>query len=326
MFSAAAGQSARMKIHPMTTTTKFCQTVGGLLTLLIAANTCLAAEETALAPVLGASDAAPLVLKLGVNDIYCTQTACECISEIATRSYDGVLAELAKNHGITLKLTYFMEVMDLDKAIQAKQFDGVICKPWTALRFSKEAGPHFKRVADILDPENSATMTGLILVPATSPIRTLAALAGKRIAFGQPDSYEKYHAPLRLLASQGIRPGSGSYRSSCGENLDLLMDGKVDGAVVSSYALTASCAVDFAKPEDFRTVAKTGEMPLTSLLVDLNKVSPAAAMRLQRALLAVSGDKVPADLTGKGFVAPVSWQPAKAGAEITPKAPQPDNP
>ena len=94
---------------------------------------------------------------------------------------------------------------------------------------------------------------------------------------------------------------------------------QVDAAVISSYALTASCAVDFAKPEDFRTLATTEEMPLTSVLVDLEKVTPAAATRLQRALLALSGDRTPADLTGKGFVDPVPWQPAQVASAAVPK-------
>lgn len=283
------------------------------------------AEESALVPA-AAEDARPLVIKIGVNDIYCRETACECISEIACRSYAGVLAALAKQHGITLEFVYFMEVMDLEKEIRAKRFDGVLCKPWTALRFAATTGANFKRVADILDPDNQATMTGIVVVPAASALKSLTDLQGKRVAFGQPDSYEKYHAPLIQLAGKGVKPASGSYFSSCGENLDALMSGSVDAAVISSYALTASCAVDFAKPEDFRVIARTAEMPLTSILVDLNKVPAAAASRLQRALLAISGDKVPADLTGKGFVAPVSWQPVPVEATAVPKSPAKEAP
>jgi ABC-type phosphate/phosphonate transport system substrate-binding protein len=286
-----------------------------------------AAEETALPPVANpATDSKPLVLTIGVNDIYCRKTACDCIGEIATRSYDGVLAALAKQHGITLELTYFMEVMDLDKAILARRFDGVLCKPWTALRHAKQSGANFTRVADVLDPDNHATMTGWIVVPATSPIQMLADLNGKRLVFGQPDSYEKHAAPLLLLAAAGVKPISGQYFSSCGENLDALMNGTVDAAVISSYALSASCAVDFAKPEDFRTIAKTAEMPLTSLLVDLKKVSPATTTRLQQALLTISGNHTPKDLCGKGFVAPLPWQPVAVSADITPKTPPPADP
>lgn len=276
-------------------------------------------DETALVPVkLPATETKALVLRMGVNDIYCRKTACDCISEIASRSYDGVVAILAKEYRITLELIYFEEVMDLDKAIRARQFDGVICKPWTALRFGKQAG-NLKRVADILDPSNRAAMTGMFVVANTSPLETLADLKGKRVAFGQPDSYEKYHSPLLQLAALGVKPATGVYYSSCGENLHALLSEQVDAAVISSYALTASCAVDFAKPEDFRTLATTEEMPLTSVLVDLEKVPPAAATRLQRALLALSGDRTPADLTGKGFVDPVPWQPAQVASAAVPK-------
>ncbi|MEN9974352.1 MAG: hypothetical protein RLZZ282_358 [Verrucomicrobiota bacterium] len=287
---------------------------GGLHPSMGAAQTAVA-EETALTPVAApaAEESQPLTLKIGVNDIYCAKTACECISEIASRSYSGVLAELQKHH-ITLEFTYFMEVMDLEKAIQAKDFDGVLCKPWVGVRFNAQAARNFKRVADILDPKNLATMTGQFVTAKDSPIKTLADIQGKRIAFGQEDSYEKYHAPLLILAGKGIQPSASRYFSSCGENLDALMSGTVDAAVISSYALTASCAVDFAKPENFKTLAVTAPVPLTSVLLDLNKVPVATAARVQRALLAISGDSTPKDLIGRGFVAPASWRPVVAPA------------
>lgn len=282
-----------------------------LTTLVWAADP---AAETALIPAPGAqantaASLTPLVLKIAVNDIYCRKTACECIAEIATRDYAGLVEALKTKHNITLQMTFFMEVFDLEKAIRAKSHDGVICKPWSALRLAKESGADFKRVADIRDIDNSPVMTGVFLTHSKSPLKSLADLNGKRIAFGQKDSYEKNQSPLQMLAAIRVKPGACLYQSSCGENLDALMNGKVDVAVVSSYALTASCAVDFAKPEDFKTIASTPEMPLTSLLVDMQRVSPANAVRLQNAVLDLSGDKVPKDLVGKGFVRPASWIP-----------------
>lgn len=289
--------------------------IHGLAASLITV-TCLAAaepgEETALpAPPAGAAgtSSGPLVFKVAVNDIYCAKTACECIADIATRDYAGLIRALEERHRITLEMTYFMEVFDLEKAILKGTHDGAICKPWTALRLSEQAKAEFKRVADLRDPENSAVMTGLFVTLKESPIRSLADLKGKRIAFGQADSYEKHHSPLAMLASGKVIPGKCLHLSSCGENLDALMSGKVDAAVISNYALTASCAVDFAKPEDFRIIAETGEMPLTSLLLDMKKVKAADAVRLQQALVSLSGARVPKVLGGDGFVAPVSWKP-----------------
>jgi ABC-type phosphate/phosphonate transport system substrate-binding protein len=252
----------------------------------------------------------PLVLKIAVNDIYGQKTACDCIGTLAARTYDTLLAELKRQYHITLEFTYFMEVYDLQKAVATHQFDGFLCKPWTVLQYSNKDETVFKRVADLRDPANEALMSGVFLTLAGSPLRTLADVQGKRIALGQTDSYEKNQAPLQMLEAKKIRPSGKSMFSSCGENLSALMDGKVDVAVVSNYALTATCAVDFAKPEQFRTLAETTKMPLTSLLVDMGKVPVADARRLQQALLELSGDKVPKDLTGGGFVLPVSWKPS----------------
>lgn len=286
-----------------------------LSTVIHAAENPVSNPETAFLPApavvaAASTETKPLVLKIAVNDIYCRQTSCSCISNIATRDYTVFLADLKSRQNITLEFTYFVEVYDLEKAVRAKKFDGVLSKPWTALRLANEAGAKYQRVADILDPHNEAMMTGLVVTTATSPIRSLADLQGKRIAFGQKDSYEKYQAPLQMLAAGNIQPAEQLYFSSCSENLDALMSGKVDAAVISSYALTASCAVDFANPKDFRTIAKTGPMPLTSLMLDLNKVSSVVAARLQAALVAASGDQAPKDLLGRGFVLPVSWRPA----------------
>lgn len=268
--------------------------------------------ETALVPRPG-EDAPPadkpLVLTIAIHDIYCRKTACECISEIATREYTGVIAALESRHKITIKPVYYPEVFDLEKAVLSKSADGVICKPWTALRLASRAGSDFKRVADVADPDGSAKMHGVFLTMKDSPIQSLGDLKGRKIAFGQEDSYEKNQSPLAMLAERGITTGTCMHPSSCGENLDALMKGKVDAAVISSYAMTASCAVDFAKPEDFKTIATTEEMPLTSVLLDMNKVSRADALRLRAALLELSGKKAPGDFSGGGFVEPAPWQP-----------------
>lgn len=272
-----------------------------------AVETALLAEPAAPAPAEAAP--VPLTLKIAVNDIYGRQTACDCIEQIATRRYDGLVAVLADRHHIKLELTYFPEVFDLQKQVPANKYDGFICKPWSVIGQAGTKAANFKRVADLRDPQNEVMMTGVFLALADSPLRSLADLAGKRLCLGQADAYEKNQAPLQLLAAKAIKPAKTLMFSSCGENLSALLDETADVAVVSSYALTATCAVDFAKPEQFKTVGATGPMPLTSLLLDLSRVSRADGLRVQRALMECSNDKVPADLAGRGFVLPVSWKP-----------------
>jgi hypothetical protein len=68
-----------------------------------------------------------------------------------------------------------------------------------------------------------------------------------------------------------------------------------------------------ADPDDFRILAHTVKSPLTSLLLDMKRVKASDAVRLQKALLELSGTAVPDEMLGHGFVKPVSWIPATEG-------------
>ena len=252
--------------------------------------------------------AAP-VLKVAVNDIYCTDTACSCVHEVAARTYPETLEKLKTEYGIELELVYFAETYQLEDAIAAGEYDGALCKPWYALRHQKAAGANFLRIVDVLDPRNNRWLTGIVIVPVDSPIQTLEELEGKHLYIGQVDAYEKHYAAKRLLEQKGIQPARIDTNASCGENIGVLLDGEADAAVVSDYALSADCAADFARPEDFRIVAQTEQIPLTSLLLDMNRVNEADAKRLKEALLALSGKNTPETLLGNGFVEPAPWNP-----------------
>ncbi|WP_372809021.1 phosphate/phosphite/phosphonate ABC transporter substrate-binding protein [Pontiella sp.] len=250
-----------------------------------------------------------LALKIAVNDIYCTDTACFCVHDVAARGYAASLEQLRAEHGIALEFTYFAEPYQLEEAIVSGQYDGVLSKPWTALRLQKQAKADFRRIVDVLDPGNNRWLSGSVIVPVDSPLQSLDELTGKHVYLGQPDAYEKHQAAKRLFGQRGIQPAKIDTHASCSENIGELLDGKADAAVISDYALSADCAVDFANPEEFRTLGRTEQIPLTSLMLDMNKVDDAAANRLTKALLSISGRKADAALLSKGFVPPAAWNP-----------------
>lgn len=250
-----------------------------------------------------------LTVKLAVNDLYCKDTACVCVHYVAARTYPETLRRLKDEYGIDLQLTYYIEPYNLEDAILSGEYDGAICKPWTALMLEKKAGADFERVADVPDPDNNQWLTGIVVVMADSEFQSLEELSGKSIVLGQADGYEKHQAAKRLFQQKGIEFGRVDTMAGCIENLGQLMDGKVDAAVVSDYALSADCAVDFADPNDFRIIGTTERIPLTSVLIDANKVSDADRVRLQAALLAISAGGAPESMLGKGFAEPVEWNP-----------------
>ena len=257
----------------------------------------------------------PLTLRLAVNDIYCMDTACSCVHDVAARTYPATLEKLKADYGIDLQLLYFSETYQLEDAIASGEYDGALCKPWYALRHEKEADADFRRIVDVLDPNNNRWLTGIVIVPVDSPIQTLEELTGKHLYLGQADAYEKHQAAKRLLEQRGIRPGKVDTHASCGENIGVLLDEEADAAVVSDYALSADCAADFANPEDFRILEQTEQIPLTSLMLDMKKFSETDAARLQQALLELSGPNAPETLLGNGFIEPSPWNPPELEEE-----------
>ena len=252
---------------------------------------------------------APLELRIAVNDIYCTDTACSCVADIAARTYPATLDELRVNDLIILHFDYFIDTYQLEDAIRSGEYDGVLAKPWLALRMQKETGISFERIVDVLDPDNNRWLSGSVIVPVDSPLQSMEELDGKHIFIGEEDGYEKHQAALRLFKERGIHPAKIDTHSSCGENIGELLDGNGDAAVISDYALIADCAVDYASPEDFRTLEHTERIPLTSLMLDINKVSPDQAARLKKALLTLSGKHASETLLGNGFIEPAPWNP-----------------
>ncbi|MCZ4695958.1 phosphate/phosphite/phosphonate ABC transporter substrate-binding protein [Ancylomarina euxinus] len=269
-------------------------------------------NETAFQPTsnLKASSAdQTLTINLAVNDTYCKQTACACIHDIAAREYFDIQKRLKTDYNIDLKLSYFMESYEMEDAMKAKKFDGVICKPWTAFMLNEDYNIKYRRVADVLDAFNNQWLTGVFLVRKDSDIHCLEDIKGQTLVAGQEDAYEKYHSPFRLLDEKGIQPGRVYQKASCLECINELMDKNTDVALVSDYVMKASCAVDVASEDDFRIIGETEKIPLCSVIMDMAKISEADALRLQNALLAVSGKKSEESLLSDGFVKPASWIP-----------------
>ena len=273
--------------------------------------------ETAFIPHDGASakpGLPPLKLTVGVNDVYCKDSSCKCIEQVATRQFGDFCSQLKKRYQIELELVYFLEPYDLDKAFLEGKFDAVLCKPWLIFRNAGGRSSQMARLADLQDLHGDPGLWGTVIVPKDSPIKKLAGISGRRVAYGQSDAYEKHQGALKLFERAGIHVKKDLLveKASCLECLDLLMKGQVDAAVISNYALTADCAVDVTSPDAWRVLGVTETIPLTSFIVDLKRVSPDEASRIQQAMVGICRDALPASMSGGGFVKPVSWKVPRA--------------
>jgi ABC-type phosphate/phosphonate transport system substrate-binding protein len=231
------------------------------------------------------------------------------VHDVAARTYGDLQALLLKKFKIKLVLEYFIEPYQLEDRLITGKVDGAICKPWLAYRLAPKHGMQYRRIADILDPRNNQFLTGIFIVCKDSPIKTFAELNQKALVTGDPYAYEKFYLPAKMLRDAKIAPSRTYTKSSCIECIGELMDGKADAAAISDYALTADCAVDVAKPDDFRIIGTTAKTPLTSVILDFRRVSEKDALRLQRALLAITWEITPKTLLGNGFAPPAPWTP-----------------
>lgn len=272
-----------------------------------------AGRETALVAGAGTAPEAaqsPLKLVVGVTDIYCKDSSCKCIEKIATRRYLDFCKKLKEQYGIELKMEYYQEPYELDKAFGEGKFSAVLSKPWIIFRHPSGRSENMVRVADLQDLHGNTGLWGIVIVPKDSPLKTLADVSGHRVAWGQVDAFEKHQGAQALFKREGIQIAQGGLveKASCLECLDLLLKKSVEAAVISNYALTADCAVDVTTPDAWRVLGQTDKIPLMSFMVDLSKVSKADAARLQRALVDLSSKSLPASMSGGGFVAPESWK------------------
>jgi ABC-type phosphate/phosphonate transport system substrate-binding protein len=266
--------------------------------------------------VLNSCGTKPLTLRLAVNDTYCKATACACIQDLASREYDDVVRILKDDYDISLELVYCLEESDLEDSIRSGHFDGAICKPWFALQNQSTGKMKFERVADVLDPFDNGLLGGIFIVPKESPLMGPEDINGKILAIGEENSYEKYHLALRHMNDKGIRPAKIIRKSVCTEGINALLDKEADVAVISDYAMIASCAADFAEEDAFRTIWKTDDIPLCSVILDRKRVSKSGSERLQEALLKISAEKIPENFASKGFIKPIPWNPEPFNGQL----------
>jgi len=251
----------------------------------------------------------PLSLTLVVNDTYAKKTACECIHYLASREYDELVEVLKKDYNIDLEMIYCIEEFHLEDSIQTQKYDGAICKPWTALQYQSKLGIKYSRIVDVIDPFENNFLAGSFIVRNESPIQNANDINDRVLFVGEENSYEKYHASMQLLHETGIKPKLIKSVSACTEGINALLDRVAEVAVISDYALVASCAVDLADDDAFRVIWQTEDMPLCSVMLDLDRVSKKDAARLQAALLEISDNKIPESFSSQGFMKPVTWVP-----------------
>ena len=265
-------------------------------------------------------------LVMVVMDPLARPLACACVAGYAQRDYDALAGFLTRRLGQPVRAVY---AESLDKPLQTVRPERlvlVIGKEAVVRADAQAVGLAVHPVAQLTGLDGATTQSGLFVVKASDPARSLADLAGRRILLGPVEEAERHSAALRALAAVGIKsngvhasgqptnlathapdqastsgasavglkllPAQVQIRTSCTEAaLEVYESTNTPGpaAVISSYAwpLLEGCGI---VPEGaLRVVGRTDPVPFVTAFT-AGAVGAAWETQLTEALLAIRTD------------------------------------
>ncbi|MCX5645534.1 MAG: PhnD/SsuA/transferrin family substrate-binding protein [Phycisphaerae bacterium] len=150
-----------------------------------------------------------------------------------------------------------------------------------------QANELVRPIARLTDDRGSTELSGLFVVRADDPAKTIGHLADHKIVFGPPADEERHSWALAALSQAGITPVPPlEVTPSCRDALQAVTRHKADAAVISSYALALVDSETAAGQGAFRVVGRTASQPFITAFV-AGRMGPATEQVVADALLSV---------------------------------------
>lgn len=211
----------------------------------------------------------PLVL--AVLDPLSADLACDCVSGFAQRDYRLLSSFLKEKLGRPVELVFAGSVPAAIGKSKQNRVDIVIGKDSVVaydFRMQKLTG---KRIARLTNPNGETTFTGLVVVAANDPAKTVADLKKHRILFGPPSCDEKHGSAIALFEKEGVSvPKKPETAESCTVAGLEIVENDTDtpiAAVISDYALTLIEGCETIEKGALRVIGKTGPVPFIAVFV-----------------------------------------------------------
>ena len=187
-----------------------------------------------------AADSAKPPFVLVVMDPLSDKLACDCVKGYAQRKYDR-LGELLE---ATLERPVKVVYGDTLASVLREKSDGradLIIGKCSVVKYDAAFNKlSVSLLAMLTGVDGTTTQSGLIIVPARDPARTVKDLQGYTVFFGPAECDEKNAAPIAFLKSQGITvPDKIEIRPNCTKAAAAIIDAEQPtklAAVISSYA------------------------------------------------------------------------------------------
>jgi phosphonate transport system substrate-binding protein len=140
------------------------------------------------------------------------------------------------------------------------------------------------------------TYTAALWVPADSPIKTVADLKGKTVAFSDPGSTSGNLMPRYAMIKAGLNPDKDVKIEFAGghpQSLLALVNGKVDAAEINSQQQATATAAHQFEPSKFRMIWQSAPIQNDPITVR-GDLSPAFKAAVTKALLRMTPSQLKA--------------------------------
>lgn len=258
-------------------------------------NRCTFALGTALAALVAnispAADNVPpseQSISLVVMDPLALPLSCPCVAGYAQRKYEVLGDYLSEQLGRPVVITFAESIKNaLDKV---DTVDLVIGKDSVVRAQGKQHKLAVSLLARLVGKDGKTTQTGLVVVRAADPAKSVADLAGYRILFGPPECDEKFAAARALIEEAGVKLApekDAEISHACSDGACMIIDwgNKIRGAaVISSYAAPLLEGCGTIKKGDLRVIGETDPVPFVAAFAT-NRLSEAEQKDVKQALL-----------------------------------------
>lgn len=300
----------------------------------VALGSALMAFVASVAPAADKAAPSERSISMVVMDPLALPLSCPCVAGYAQRKYEVLGDYLGKQLGQPVVITFAESIKNaLDKV---DKIDIVIGKDSVVRAQGKQHKLAVSLLARLVGKDGKTTQTGLVVVRAADPAKTVADLAGYRILFGPPECDEKFAAARALIEEAGVElpaEKDAEVSHACSDGACMIIDwgDKIHGAaVISSYAAPLLEGCGTIKKGDLRVVGETKPVPFVAAFAT-DQLSKAEQDEVQKAFYKAA--KEPGMLvaleTMLGFV-PADFKPVElpktveeAAERASKKAPSP---
>jgi phosphonate transport system substrate-binding protein len=205
--------------------------------------------------------------------------------------YEPVFRAISRMTGLDFKINVGQSYATVVEALCNDAADIAFVGPVTYIQ-ARERG-----CADLLavgvEKNQSIYYSGLF-TRDTTPIRTIADLKGKRVAFGDINSTSSFVYPMAMILDAGVDPvhdlAAIRMTGSHADSLSALLHGQVDAAALSFDSFDKAVGENAVDPATIRVVARSPAIPYPPLIMNA-RLDTALKARLRDAFAKV--DKAP---------------------------------